>query len=618
MTQHSVQRQKWGRVGGAGIVALLLLALTWVTSPAPAGADVTTGTNPAPIAVPGGSGDGSGPASPYPSPITISGMTGTVTDVDITLTNVVHPIATDIDVLLVGPAGQNLIVMSDVVGDTGFPVNGTLTFDDQAPGPIPASGAVGTGTFQPTNRVDSGGPDAFPAPAPTPSSATAFTTFNGSNPNGTWNLYVVDDAAGDTGSIGGGWSITVTTAVVAQPGALQFTAGAFRGTEGGGPVDLTLERVGGTDGAVSVRLTTTTPATATPGTDFTPLDQVVNFADGQTTATVAFTILDDTAVEGVDETVTVALSDPTGGATVGAVATAVVTIDDNDATLDTTPIQIPAAGSGSNASPSPAAPYPASIDVTGRPSPIGGVEVTLTGFGHTTPIDVDVLLVGPTGQNVVLMSDVGGITPATGVNLTFSDAAATTIPAGGPLTTGTFLASDDDTSGADSFAAPAPTPSAATDLTGFQGTNPNGTWNLFIVDDASGDVGSIAGGWSLNFLPVPPANPGAIRFKADNFHAKEGHDARLTIRRAGGSEGTVSVRVTTTTPATATPGTDFTPLDQVVTFPAGVTKATVPLPLLADSEAEGDETVTVMLSDPTGGATLGTPATAVVTIKNKR
>src|SRR4029450_3006387 len=154
MTQHSVQGQKWGRVGGAGIVALLLLALTWVTSPAPAGADVTTGTNPAPIAVPGGSGGGAGPASPYPSPITISGMPGTVTDVNLTLTNVVHPIATDIDVLLVGPAGQNLIVMSDVVGDTGFPVNGTLTFDDQAAGPIPATGALGTGTFHPTNRGD--------------------------------------------------------------------------------------------------------------------------------------------------------------------------------------------------------------------------------------------------------------------------------------------------------------------------------------------------------------------------------------------------------------------------------------------------------------------------------
>jgi subtilisin-like proprotein convertase family protein len=598
-------------------VALVVLALAWAGGP-PAGADVTTGTNPAPIAVPAaGSPDGSGPAAPYPSPVTISGMTGTVTDVDITLTNVVHPIATDIDVLLVGPAGQNLVVMSDVKGDSGFPVNGTLTFDDQAAGQIPATGALGTGTFQPTNRLDSSGPDTFPPPAPVPSSATTLAAFNGTNPNGQWNLFVVDDAAGDIGSIGGGWSITITTGVVAQPGALQFAATGFRGAEGGGPVGLAIERVGGADGAVSVRITTTTPATATPGTDFTPIDQVVNFADGQTTATVPFTILDDSAVEGVDETVTVALSDPGGGATVGTPATAVITIDDNDATFDTTPITIPGAGTGQGSG-APASPYPSSIHVSGQPATIGGVEVTLVGLSHQVPVDIDILLVGPTGENVVLMSDVGGITAATGVNLTFSDAATATIPAGGPLTTGTFLPSDDDTGGTDLFPAPAPTPSAATDLGGFEGTNPNGVWQLFVTDDAGADVGSIAGGWSLNFLPVPPANPGAIRFKADTFHRQEGKDVRLMLRRAGGSEGTVSVRVTTTTPATATPGVDFTPLDQVVTFAPGVTKATVLLPTLADHDAEADETVTVMLSNPTGGATLAPPTTAVVTIKDKR
>ena len=46
-----------------------------------------------------------------------------------------------------------------------------------------------------------------PAPAPAPSGATYNTplsVFNGANPNGTWNLYIRDDAAIDTGSISGG------------------------------------------------------------------------------------------------------------------------------------------------------------------------------------------------------------------------------------------------------------------------------------------------------------------------------------------------------------------------------------------------------------------------------
>src|SRR5262245_52938788 len=140
--------QRLGALSGARVAAVVVLATALVvgTHPAPAGADVVTASNTTPIAVPAaGSANGQGAASPYPSGISVSGMTGTVSDVNITLTNVVHPIATDIDVLLVGPAGQNLLVMSDVKGDSGFSANGTVTFDDQAAAQIPATGVPGTG-----------------------------------------------------------------------------------------------------------------------------------------------------------------------------------------------------------------------------------------------------------------------------------------------------------------------------------------------------------------------------------------------------------------------------------------------------------------------------------------
>src|SRR4030095_2014993 len=152
--------------------------------------------------------------------------------------------------------------------------------------------------------------------------------------------------------------------------------------------------------------------------------------------------------------------------------------------------------------PPPRAPYPASIHVSGQAPFIGRVEVDLTGFSHTFPPDVDILLAGPGGQSVGLMSDVGAQSPPSGVTLRFTDSAASTIPAAGPLVSGSFRVSDDDITGADSFPAPAPAPSTATSLAGFAGTNPNGVWNLFIVDHARGDVGQIAGGWSLTFLPA--------------------------------------------------------------------------------------------------------------------
>ncbi len=333
--------------------------------------------------------------------------------------------------------------------------------------------------------------------------------FNGTNANGVWNLWVVDDLTGDSGTIAGGWSLTVTTDVVPQPGILQFAAPTFRGAEGSGPVPITIERVGGDDGIVSVRLTTTTPATATAGADFTAIDQVVTFADGQTTASVPFTIVNDAAVEGVDETVTVALSAPTGGATLGTPTASVVTVDDDDANSDATAITIPAPGLVGVGN-SPAAPYPASIHISGQPSAIGGVEVVLDGFSHTNPGDVDMLLVGPGGQNVMLMSDVGGAPDVTGLDIVFSDAGAGPLPAAGPLTSGTFTVSDNDTSGGgtDAFLPPAPAPSTATSLAAFVGTVPNGVWNLFIIDDASADAGAISGGWSLRFFPLVIADAG--------------------------------------------------------------------------------------------------------------
>jgi Ca2+-binding RTX toxin-like protein len=50
----------------------------------------------------------------------------------------------------------------------------------------------------------------LPAPAPLDSGATTLATFNGSDPNGTWRLFVADDEGSDSGWIGGGWCLGIT------------------------------------------------------------------------------------------------------------------------------------------------------------------------------------------------------------------------------------------------------------------------------------------------------------------------------------------------------------------------------------------------------------------------
>jgi uncharacterized repeat protein (TIGR01451 family) len=154
------------------------------------------------------------PATPYPSAITVSNVAGTVTKVTATLYNLTHDYPGDIDILLVGPGGTNVVLMSDA-GNGGFPIaNVTLTFDDAAAGVLPSSGQVQSGTYRPANLGVLSDPfdssNAVPA-APKAPYGTTLSVFNGANPNGAWYLYVTDDIAGQVGNIAGGWSLSLIT-----------------------------------------------------------------------------------------------------------------------------------------------------------------------------------------------------------------------------------------------------------------------------------------------------------------------------------------------------------------------------------------------------------------------
>lgn len=182
------------------LVATAAPSPTPTPSPAPCGS-ATNYPNLAGIQT----GDNS-PGSPYPSQINVSGLSGTVTKLTVNLNGVTHAFPDDIDVLLVGPGGQNAIIMSDVGGR--IPTQGvTLTLDDAATTALLDEGPLVSGTFKPTNV---GAGDPFPAPAPAPSGGSALSVFNGTDPNGTWNLYVLDDESIDRGTLSG-WTINITT-----------------------------------------------------------------------------------------------------------------------------------------------------------------------------------------------------------------------------------------------------------------------------------------------------------------------------------------------------------------------------------------------------------------------
>jgi subtilisin-like proprotein convertase family protein len=142
-----------------------------------------------------------------------------------------------------------------------------------------------------------------------------------------------------------------------------------------------------------------------------------------------------------------------------------------------------------------ASPYPAAVEVTDMGGAISKVTVRIDELSHTYPDDLDLLLIGPGGQNVMLMSDAGGSTDVSGISLTF-DAAAASAPSGSSkLLSGTYRPVNYTPT--DALPTPAPGEPYGTDFGVFNGLSPAGTWKLYVRDDANADVGIIAGGWTL-------------------------------------------------------------------------------------------------------------------------
>jgi hypothetical protein len=104
-----------------------------------------------------------------------------------------------------------------------------------------------------------------------------------------------------------------------SPGALQFSQATLTVSEYAGQIQIPVDRVNGTLGAVSVQVTVGAASTATGGgTDYAgPTPTTLNWADGSNTPQiVTITITDDLLADN-NETIVLTLTTPTGGAVLG-------------------------------------------------------------------------------------------------------------------------------------------------------------------------------------------------------------------------------------------------------------------------------------------------------------
>jgi hypothetical protein len=108
---------------------------------------------------------------------------------------------------------------------------------------------------------------------------------------------------------------------------------------------------------------------------------------------------------------------------------------------------------------------------------------------------------------------------------------------------------------------------------------------------------------------------GMLDFSAPNYRVNEDiGSAEIQVIRTGGSAGMVTVQYRTLS-GSAVAGLDYQSTSGVLAFASGETNKTIRIPIINDALAENDETLSLVLTNATGGASLlGVSATATLTI----
>jgi hypothetical protein len=167
---------------------------------------------------------------------------------------------------------------------------------------------------------------------------------------------------------------------------------------------------------------------------------------------------------------------------------------------------------------------------------------------------------------------------------------------------------------------------AVSDVLTFDPGETSQTFNVAITDDAldepnenlnltlSGPENAVLGAPSSAVLTIVDNDaPVTVQFDAATYSVEEtAGTATITVTLSAPSGLAVEVDYATSA-GTATAEDDYTSKSDRLLFAPGETSQTFSITIMDDTEAEGDETVNLTLSNP-DDATLGDPATATLTI----
>ena len=210
---------------------------------------------------------------------------------------------------------------------------------------------------------------------------------------------------------------------------------------------------------------------------------------------------------------------------------------------------------------------------------------------------------------------VGEAGPQATITVTRKDGAASGVTVRYETTNGTADGSDyTGVSGILTFGARVASRTFTVPITNDSVDEGDETVNLVLSDPGGGAV--LGAGAGTFFTIVDNDTAGVLQFKLANASVSEGAGrALVTVTRTGGTASGVGVSFRTEN-LSAGAGADYTATSFALTFAANEKSRTIEVPILEDDLGEGSETVRLVLSGPTGGATLGPRAIATLTIQD--
>ncbi len=350
------------------------------------------------------------------------------------------------------------------------------------------------------------------------------------------------------------------------PGQFQFTASSYSVNEGAGTITIGVARTGGSDGAVSVNYTSSN-GTAVAGQDYAATSGILTWAAGDSTVkTFTVAVLDDTAVES-NESALVSLTNPTGGATLANSASATLTI----------------------------------VDIDVAPTPTFG-RLQFSASNYTVNEAAGTVTIG--------VMRTGGSDGAVSVN--YATANGTAAASDYAATSGTLTWAAGDSS----------VKSFTVSIIDDSLVEANETILVALTNPTGGATLGNPGGATLTIGDNDVAQGGGqFRFSASGYSVNENAGpVTITVTRTGGSAGTATVRFATYDragdPNVAWGLSDYVPTSGTLSFAPGETSKTFTISLIDDNSVEANENIGIALSNPSGGATVGTPTATVSIVEN--